>query len=697
MRRLKSFTHNKYKAILVLALMVLTVILVVSACNIIGVGEEPPPGPSTSAILAPPDKARVLVGSPVQIQSAHTGSNISRVELWVKVEGEETEKLLQADVPSKGVVLQQWIPDQAGVFTIKVIAYNQRNEARDPLTIQVEAIATTAISLTPVPSEPEPGEPAQREPSDEGVAFEAPAATPLVEVFIAATTPTPTPIPPTPTLVPTPTPTPFYPPPPPAPGVPPGPTQDQLPELRPPVCDAADLVGVYTANTSQRVTITEPDDVAAKTVGGATVFRAWRLQNTGTCTWGPGYELAFYGGRSMGSGGVAFESTFPGDPGRRNIIVDRNRLVVPEGLPNQVAVVEVLLNAPVTPGIHQSYWRMRNPQGVYFGPIMGVTLEVVRECQFGIYGAPVINRFEILGVGDVFRPENPISVQAQFGQTVTLDWDIINVTNIDIVLESPTGKVSTISSGDPTDRASFRPTELGLYTITLYADNGPCTVSAQVVVDVVPPDDETFFVLDVNASAASTADIDVRWRHLDRNVDKIDLIAQLYQRSWGEQCTFGWTTLDTVGLCDDGWGEWSPVSGQRLRSEIIAVRGEDLPPEITSSSETTPRLASEQSVQVGDTTVAQGSASVAVTTIGASAQGLATISNIEWGLCPNPGSYNPAKQQYGIQYYARAEREGSAASPEFSNTVDTICGGGGTIPGEGPGELPTEIQGTFNP
>ena len=36
------------------------------------------------------------------------------------------------------------------------------------------------------------------------------------------------------------------------------------------------------------------------------VHRAWRLQNVGTCTWGPGYELAFYGGRSMGSGGVAF-------------------------------------------------------------------------------------------------------------------------------------------------------------------------------------------------------------------------------------------------------------------------------------------------------------------------------------------------------------------------------------------------------
>jgi hypothetical protein len=49
----------------------------------------------------------------------------------------------------------------------------------------------------------------------------------------------------------------------------------------------------------------------------------------------------------MGSGGVAFESTFPGEPARRNTLIDSNRLIVPEGKPNQVAVVEVQLAAPL--------------------------------------------------------------------------------------------------------------------------------------------------------------------------------------------------------------------------------------------------------------------------------------------------------------------------------------------------------------
>jgi hypothetical protein len=338
--------------------------------------------------------------------------------------------------------------------------------------------------------------------------------------------------------------------------------------LGPPVCDAAEYLGPFASDTSRRVVITEPDDVVAKTVGGSTVFRAWRLQNVGTCTWGPGYELAFYGGRSMGSGGVAFESTFPGEPPRRNTLIDPNRLIVPRGKPNQVSVVEVQLMAPVTPGIHQSYWRMRNPHGVFFGPIVGVTMEVVRECDFGNYGAPIINKFEILGYGNVYRPVDPINIQAEVGRNVTLEWDIINSTNLDLVFEDPTRELRSLSDQDQSGRFSFTTQRLGRYTITLYADNEPCTAQAQVNIDVVPRAGEDF-ELDIilaSGSAAASASVnatDVRvsaalpidqiiaeWQYPHENVARF-ILQVIKPTGERQQCT------STITQCNDqDWWNW---------------------------------------------------------------------------------------------------------------------------------------------
>jgi hypothetical protein len=413
-----------------------------------------------------------------------------------------------------------------------------------------------------------------------------------------------------------------------------------MPDFFPPVCDAAKSLGVYVPDTSRRVSIDELDDVPAKAVGGTMVHRAWQLQNVGTCTWGPGYELAFYGGRSMGSGGVAFEAPYPSDPGRRNAIVDNNRLIVPEGKPNQVAVVEVLLNVPVTPGIHQSYWRMRNPQGIYFGPIIGVTLEVGRTCDFGIYGAPTVNKFVILGVGDVFRPEDPVNVQAKFGEPITLEWDIINATNFNIVMVDPTGNIQSVSSPDQSGRATFTPKTLGRHVIILYADNGPCTVDkARVNVDVVPSGDEQFRLDLILSGAATTASADehisysanvapgsaqIQWKHFDQETDRFTLIAEVYKRVYAKQCPivdsiFGWK-----GHCYEAWGKWESDDKREFK-----VGGE------------------------GD------------------AQSAKTITNIESVLCP--ASYDPSKEQYRLHYKMQAYKGGRVAEPFESNAVDVEC------------------------
>ncbi len=365
----------------------------------------------------------------------------------------------------------------------------------------------------------------------------------------------------------------------------------------------------------------------------------------------------------MGSGGVAFESPYPADPPRRNTIVDTNMLIVPEGKPNQTAILEVLLNVPSTPGIHQSYWRMRNPQGVYFGPIIGVTLEVIRECTFSsggdrVYGAPVINKFVILGVGDVYDPVNPVNVIARRGEDITLEWNIINATNFDILFQSPTGDVESVSTTDTNSRVTF-PTdsssELGPYKITLFADNGVCTAQAMVNVELVPREGEGF-ILDIASVTCTTVVAPpgigspdrafFQWNHFDPEVDQVTLVAETYQLSTVEVCPFE-STLGKI-FC--------------------------------YNTVVTSRIGSPMGVQIGTTE-----------------DGAAMVANAAPDIqCSRAGlpAFNPATDERLVRYVAEARVGNQPAVPFTSNTIDCRCTSTGTI------RLPTEIQGAgteFNP
>ena len=67
--------------------------------------------------------------------------------------------------------------------------------------------------------------------------------------------------------------------------------------------------------------------------------KTWRLRNSGTSTWGSGYQLAFISGERMQApASVAVPSTAPG----------------------QTADVNVPMVAPSGEGEHQGYWRLKN-------------------------------------------------------------------------------------------------------------------------------------------------------------------------------------------------------------------------------------------------------------------------------------------------------------------------------------------------
>jgi hypothetical protein len=643
----------------IIAALLLTLVLVVvlaSACDLSIGQDNEADGPQEAAILAPPNNVTVLMGSPIQIQSAHPGGDaISRVELYVSRDG-GPEELMRADTPTDGYVVQEWVPQAPGTYTLRARTIFENDAPATDLPLRTIVVADspalvggvalaranevvgpqpTVISATPVAS-PEP-QAQSAGGGDAGVAFvvnSSGAGDQPVEQF--------------PVL--------HYPPPPPAPGVPPGPTQDEIPPFTAPVCDNAEYLGSFATDTSQRVSVMEDDDIAAKAIAGSTVHRIWQLRNIGTCTWGPGYELAFYGGRAMGAGGVAFEASYPADPGRRNIVIDRNRLIVPEGKPNQIAKLEVLLNLPVTPGIHQSYWRMRNPHGVYFGPVIGVTFEIVRECQFNFYGAPVINYLRIIGIGNVFDPtvdpNDPSQIptyRAIFEEPITLEWNIINASNFDIVIEDPTGNVETISTPDSTARASFTPKTVGLYGITLYADNGSCTFPARVNLNVLPPQGDQFrldlILSSASALAASSAEasysstlpadqVGIEWEHIDPQVDQVILMVEAQQSNFTESCLGGINDLfGSKILCSEEWSEWRTINQTTL-------------------------------------SLRQGADAEA---------GTATVANLEKQFCPE--SFGE-REQYRLVFQAEARTGGRLADPPESNTVIVEC-----TP-----KLPTELQ-----
>ncbi len=78
-----------------------------------------------------------------------------------------------------------------------------------------------------------------------------------------------------------------------------------------------------------------------------TFTKTWRLQNNGTCTWGPSYSLVFDSGEVMGG---------------------------PASVPLNVSVasggvvdISVNLKAPATAGRYRGYWKIRNSSGASFG------------------------------------------------------------------------------------------------------------------------------------------------------------------------------------------------------------------------------------------------------------------------------------------------------------------------------------------
>ena len=83
--------------------------------------------------------------------------------------------------------------------------------------------------------------------------------------------------------------------------------------------------------------------------------KTWRMKNTGSSTWGSGYQLVFLRGDQMGApSSINVSNTSPG----------------------QIVDLSVNITTPSTPGNYAGYWRLRNSQGTYFGPEIWVKITI---------------------------------------------------------------------------------------------------------------------------------------------------------------------------------------------------------------------------------------------------------------------------------------------------------------------------------
>jgi hypothetical protein len=91
--------------------------------------------------------------------------------------------------------------------------------------------------------------------------------------------------------------------------------------------------------------VTIPDNTVM--VAGQTFVKTWRVKNTGTCAWDPGFKLVFSHGETMGGATLVLNTT------------------VNAGAETDLSIS---MTAPNKTGTIFSYWRLSTAAGVFFGP-----------------------------------------------------------------------------------------------------------------------------------------------------------------------------------------------------------------------------------------------------------------------------------------------------------------------------------------
>jgi len=126
--------------------------------------------------------------------------------------------------------------------------------------------------------------------------------------------------------------------------------------------------------------------------------KAWRVLNTGTCTWDSRYELVFAHGNAAGAG-------LGGQPAR----------VAAGVAPGESTELVVALIAPITPGVYQGSWQVQNAAGRAFGERLRVGIQVAGVPT----PTPAPTQTPVAGIRFAADAERVLQ-----GSPITFSWDV---------------------------------------------------------------------------------------------------------------------------------------------------------------------------------------------------------------------------------------------------------------------------------
>lgn len=134
---------------------------------------------------------------------------------------------------------------------------------------------------------------------------------------------------------------------------------------------------------------------------GQSFQKAWRVRNTGTCTWNSSYALAYVTGNVPAArmGGTPV-------------------FVQGEVLPGQTYDFRANLVAPTSPGTYQGFWEMRNGRGQSFGERVWVGIRVPSPAT------PTPAATQTPSPDITFTVDR---TQINQGECVTFSWDVENI------------------------------------------------------------------------------------------------------------------------------------------------------------------------------------------------------------------------------------------------------------------------------
>lgn len=148
--------------------------------------------------------------------------------------------------------------------------------------------------------------------------------------------------------------------------------------------------------------VTVPD--GASIDPGVSFDKTWRVNNSGTCPWGPDYQLQFVSGDRLG---------------------DASSVPLPVVLPGGTADISVPLVAPLKPGTYRGVWQLGNATGKPFGQNLVVSIQVPRALQpmssisfradppYVNGGACTTLHWDARGARDVYLDGQPVAKQSQ--------------------------------------------------------------------------------------------------------------------------------------------------------------------------------------------------------------------------------------------------------------------------------------------